>query len=364
VPRESPLAETIACYEHPGAPAAAPDAAVPSFTIEICGPDIPTTLLRAAEALVDSPYACLAYLRAFQPEIIPRLQHAVLRNNGTLIGILSFYVRQRSLIVVNRLLRLSDEVLDACVAALFERCPTMRSVAFTELYNEAGRARVRSFTWRTIDCVAVELPRSYPEYLAHFGPATRKNLRYCARRLEREAPGVRFRISRRGAIGADVVAAIVQLNHRRMALKGRSSGIDALYTSRLAALSESHGVACLAMDGTTIVAGALCAEVGRGWTLHVIAHDPRFNHVRLGLLCLLKAVEEAIACGVPTFNFLWGVGDYKLLFGGKVSALRARRYYRDVGSQLLALGDLRDCALQSLRRRLSSWRRRLRTRRQ
>jgi hypothetical protein len=357
------MAETIGCYEHPGAPAEAPDAPARSFTIEICGPDIPATLLRAAEALVDTPYACLAYVRAFQPEMMPRLQHAVLRNNGTLIGILSFYPRQRSLIVVNRLLRLSDEVLGVCVAALFERYPAMGSVAFTELYNgEDGSRAGRSLTWQSLDCVAAELPRSYPEYLAQFGPATRKNLRYCARRLEREAPGVSFRISRREAIGSAAVAAIVQLNHRRMAFKGGSSGIDAPYTSRLAALSESHGVACLAMDGATVVAGALCAEVGRGWTLHVIAHDPRFNHVRLGLLCLLRAVEEAIACGVPRFNFLWGVSDYKLLFGGQVSALRARRYYRDAGSQLLAVGDLRDCALQSLRRQLSSWRHCLRTR--
>jgi hypothetical protein len=357
------MAETIGCYEHPGAPAEAPGASARSLTIEICGPDIPATLLSAAEALVDTPYACLAYVRAFQPEIMPRLQHAVLRNNGTLLGILSFYPRQRSLIVVNRLLRLSDEVLDVCVAALFERYPTMRSVAFSELYNEEGRARTpRSFTWRTIDCIAVELPRSFPEYLTHFGPATRKNLRYCARRLEREAPGVSFRISRREAIGAHVVASIVQLNHRRMAFKGGSSGIDAVYTSRLAALSESHGVTCLAIDGTSVVAGALCAEVGTGWTLHVIAHDPRFNHVRLGLLCLLRAVEEAIACGVPRFNFLWGASDYKLLFGGQARALRARRYYRNVGSQLLALGDLRDCAFQSLRRGLSAWRHRLRTR--
>jgi hypothetical protein len=69
---------------------------------------------------------------------------------------------------------------------LFERYPTMRSVAFTEWYNEEGRARVRSSTWHTIDCVAAELPRSYPEYFAHFGPALRRVDRAIDRREHRQ----------------------------------------------------------------------------------------------------------------------------------------------------------------------------------
>jgi hypothetical protein len=90
----------------------------------------------------------------------------------------------------------------------------------------------------------------------------------------------------------------------------------------------------------------------------VIAHDPKFNHVRLGLLCLLRTVEQAIASGAARFNLLWGVGDYKLLFGGTVVALRARRYYRSVAAQVRALADMRDCAAQCARRGLSRLRRR------
>jgi hypothetical protein len=154
-----------------------------------------------------------------------------------------------------------------------------------------------------------------------------------------------------------VVAAVVRLNHLRMSSKGRISGMDEPYISSLTTLSRSHGVACIATEGSTIVAGTLCTQVGNGWTLHVIAHDPRFNHVRLGLLCLLKTVEEAIGSGAVRFNFLWGASDYKVLFGGKVVALRARRYYRHAGSKLLAFDDLRDYAIQVIRRRLSLWRR-------
>jgi hypothetical protein len=336
-----------------------------SLSVQFCGPEVSPTLLREAEALVDSPFACLAYVRAFHPEVIPQLRHAVVRSGAQLLGLLSFHARRDALVVVNRLLRWSDEVLDVCAAAMLSEHPRMLSVNFNDLYDqEAGSSPIgpRPLTWRTIDCVVVELPSSYPVYFAGFGATTQKNLRYCARRLKRETPGVEFRIYRREQINADVVAAVVQLNHKRMASKSKTSGIDPLYASKLLTLTQSHGAACIAANGSTIVGGTLCTQVGDGWTLHVIAHDPSFNHVRLGLLCLLKTVEEAIGNGASRFNFLWGMGEYKLLFGGNVATLRARRYYRHFGARLLALDDLRSCVLQSLRWRLSSWRRSYRAR--
>ena len=336
-----------------------------SLEIEFCGPEVSPALLREAEALVDSPFACLAHVRAFHPEIIPQLRHAVVRSGGQLFGILSFHARRDCLVVVNRLLRWPDEVLDVCAAAMLAEHPRMRSVSFNDLYSRgAGSSPIgrRPLTWPTIDCVAVELPPSYPAYFAGFGATTQKNLRYCVRRLEREAPQVAFCVYYREQIDADALAAVVQLNHKRMASKSKTSGIDPQYAAKLLTLSQSHGAACIAANGPTIVAGTLCTQVGNGWTLHVIAHDPRFNHVRLGLLCLLKTVEEAIAAGASRFNFLWGIGEYKLLFGGKVATLHARRYYRHWGGRWVALGDLRDCMLQSWRWRLSSWRRSYRVR--
>jgi hypothetical protein len=331
------------------------------LSVQVCGSEIAPELLLAAEAAVDTPFACLAHVRAFRPELIPRLRHAVVRRGRQLLAVFSFYARRRTLVVVNRLIRLSDDILAACAARLLEQNPSMHSVQFDDLYNgEVGSCdtRVRSLAWPTVDCAAVELPRTYPEYLQSFGSTTRKNLRYCARRLERESPHVTFRILRHEELAEPLLRDVVQLNHLRMASKGKASGMDDVYVSRLAALSRSHGVACVATDGLTVVAGTLCTRVGNGWTLHVIAHDPKFNHLRLGLLCLLRTVEEAIGSGAARFNFLWGASDYKLLFGCEVSVLQARRYYRSVRSQLLAFGDLRDCALQSVRRRLSQWRRR------
>lgn len=336
------------------------------LSVEICGAEIAAGLLRAAEFTVATPFECLAYARAFQPEIIPRLRHAVLHRERRLVAILSFYESGKSLVVINKLLRLPDDILADCAAKMLHHHPGMRSVEFDGLNNTGTATRsapVRSFTWQTIDCAEAELPSSYTDFLESFGSTTRKNLRYCDRRLQRESPNVAFRILEGEQLTEAIVAEVVQLNHLRMASKGKTSGMDPTYVSRLAALCRSHGVGCVATDGSKAVAGTLCTRVGSGWTLHVIAHDPKFNHVRLGLLCLLRTVEEAIGGGAVRFNFLWGASDYKVLFGGKISALRARRYYRNMSSQLLSLTDIRDFALQSLRRQLSTWKRARRQRR-
>jgi hypothetical protein len=333
-----------------------------SFTalaLDIYGPQIPPALLRGAESAVDTPFECLAYVRAFRPEIIPRLRHAVVRSGRQILAVLSFYPSKTSLVVVNRLIRLPDDVLAECAAQILLQNPSMRTVEFNDLYNRTAGYRsdsICSLSWTGIDCAELELPDSYDEYLQHFGSATRKNLRYCARRLERESPHIAFRILQGDEITDEIVKEIVDLNHLRMASKGKTSGMDESYASRLAVLSRLHGVACIAADGPRIVGGTLCTRVGAGWTLHVIAHDPGYNHVRLGLLCLLKSIGEAIRGGARRFNFLWGASDYKLLFGAKVSPLYTRRYYRSLGSQLLALGDIRDCVVQSMRHRISAWR--------
>jgi Acetyltransferase (GNAT) domain len=331
----------------------------PALTLDIYGPQIPPGLLSAAESSVDTPFECLAYVRAFRPEVVPSLRHAVVRSGRQIVAIFSFYTSKASLVVVNRLIRLPNDVLAASAAQMLQQYPYARSVEFNDLYTVASDGHsegIRSLSWPAVDCAEVDLPGSYDEYLQHFGSTTRKNLRYCARRLERESPDIAFRILRGEEIADAVVKEVVDLNHLRMASKGKASGMDESYASRLAVLSRSHGVACIATDGSRIVGGTLCTEVGAGWTLHVIAHDPNYNHVRLGLLCLLESVAEAIRGRARRFNFLWGASDYKLLFGAKIGTLQTRRYYRSLGCQLLALRDIRDCVVQSTRHRISLWR--------
>jgi hypothetical protein len=322
--------------------------------IEAYGTDVPLAFLRAAESAASNPYCCLVHTRAFQPELIPTLQHIVVSSADRLLIVLSYYRRGSTLFIVNQLIDLSDAVLERCARALFALHTDLHRIQLELLYDDDTRnLRSRGIpmrTWRSIEDMVLCLPDTFEQYLNGFGTKTRKNLRYCAKRLKRENPAAEFVIAENQAIDESVVAGLVHLHHLRMSTKGRRSGIDPLYTEALVRLSKHCGVACVARDGDRILGGTLCTRIGSGWSLQVIAHDPQFNHVRLGLLCLLKSIETAIGADATSFHFLWGPADYKTLFGATERPLLARRYYRSKFRRLLAVDDYRQQLAQFARR--------------
>jgi hypothetical protein len=325
------------------------------LSIALHGPEIPGNILAAAEQSADNPYTCLAACRAFEPAVAAILRHVVVSSGARVLGILSYYERGSTLVVVNRLIDFNNEILDGCVAKLFATHRTARCIAIDGVYTtetrRERRAGVPRRTWSAIENLRLDLPGSFEQYMSHFGSKTRKNLRYCAKRFGRENAGAEFAVLTRDAIDKATVDSLVELNHRRMESKGRVSGINDQFATALLALCRSHGVACIARDKDgRILGGTLCTHVGNGLSLQVIAHDPGFNHVRLGLLCLLKSIETGIASGVSVFHFLWGDSDYKVLFGAHAEPLLSCRYYRSWLDYCFALRDSRAQLLQTAKR--------------
>jgi CelD/BcsL family acetyltransferase involved in cellulose biosynthesis len=265
------------------------------------------------------------------------------------------YVQQGSTLrVVNRLLDLPADAVDECVTRMFDACPAARRIVIEAMYTSGaadGDNRFPCRVWRAAEDFELTLPRSFDEYCTVFGAKTRKNLRYCERRFEREHPAAEVVVLEGDAIDASTVDAIVRLNHLRMESKGRESGLDSDYARKLLALLRSCGVACVAREGGEVLGGTLCTRVGSGWSLQVIAHDPRFNQVRLGLLCLLRTIEAAIASGAGKFHFLWGEAEYKALFGARMRPLWTHCYYRSSIGRVLAVVDWAAKGESLLRRR-------------
>lgn len=317
------------------------------------GPEIPAAILAAAERTADNPYTCLVAYRAFEPAIAAVLRHLVVTSADRMLGVLSYHQRGAALFIVNRLIDFNDEILDRCVSTLFATHQAVRRIVIEGVYE--GEARRRHATvrrsWCALENLLLDLPTSFEQYMSHFGPKTRKNLRYCAKRFQRENPGAEFAILTRDAIDGTTVNALVGLNHLRMESKGRTSGVDAKFAAALLTLCRSHGIACVARDRDgKILGGTLCTSVGNGLSLHVIAHDPVFNHVRLGLLCLLKSIETGIASGATVFHLLWGDSQYKALFGAHAAPLLSYRYYRSWIHRVFAVRDWRDQIAQTSKR--------------
>jgi Acetyltransferase (GNAT) domain len=329
------------------------DPAAEGLSIQAYGPEIPATLLAAAERSADNPYSCLAVYRAFEPQSATVLRHLVITSADRVLGILSYHERGSSLFIVNRLLGFNDSILDRCVSLLFATHQAARRIVIEGVYEGEARLRYRTArrSWCAMENLLLDLPASFEQYMGHFGPKTRKNLRYCAKRFQRENPGAEFAILTRDVIDEATVNSLVGLNHLRMESKGRTSGVDAKFAAALLTLGRSHGIACVARDKDgKILGGTLCTRVGNGLSLQVIAHDPAFNHVRLGLLCLLKSIETGIASGATVFHFLWGDSQYKALFGAHAAPLLSYRYYRSWIHYVFAFRDWRDQIAQTSKR--------------
>lgn len=150
---------------------------------------------------------------------------------------------------------------------------------------------------------------------------SREKLRYHLRRTQRKQPGFRFRCVAAPHIDDIALRRVIDFNRARMQQKGRRFGMDAEEEALLCRMMHERGrLAMVEIDGE-LRAGLLCTRAGDDLYMHVIAHDPAFDDLRLGLLCCALAIQDAIAQGLRRFHFLWGRYDYKTRLGGQRALL-------------------------------------------
>ena len=193
-------------------------------SIQAYGPEVPAAILAAAERTADNPYSCTAAYRAFEPKNAAVLRHLVVTSGDRMLGVLSYHERDSTLFIVNRLFGFSGETLDRCVGLMFATHQAARRIVVEGMYEGEARPRhaIARRSWCAMENLLLELPPSFEQYMSHFGPKTRKNLRYCAKRFQRENPGAEFAILTRDEIDATTVNSVVGLNHLRMESKGRA----------------------------------------------------------------------------------------------------------------------------------------------
>jgi len=113
------------------------------------------------------------------------------------------------------------------------------------------------------------------------------------------------------------VRQIVNLSHDRMKKKGKCFGISSEEESQLCRQMKIVGCLFILKKNDEICAGLLCSVIETDVYLHVLAHDQKFNAMRLGLVCCILTIEHAISQGYKRLHFLWGHYDYKIKMGAK-----------------------------------------------
>lgn len=204
--------------------------------------------------------------------------------------------------------------------ALLSRLPD-DSPTLPLLRAELARRGLASRELAEPACVAA-LPESFEAYVAGLKPRMRSKVRSSVRRA-RETGGVVRWCTDAAALERDLET-LFELHQARWTAAGRPGGFAgperrAFYRAIAASYLERDrlGFASLAVDGR-VVACQIGAVAGGTYYQLQEGYDPAFEAFRPGTALRGLVIEELIARGVTTYDFLEGVSRHKTDWGGAV----------------------------------------------
>jgi CelD/BcsL family acetyltransferase involved in cellulose biosynthesis len=167
-------------------------------------------------------------------------------------------------------------------------------------------------------CPVLALPRSWDEYLARLTGKDRHELRRKMRRLERELPGAVARSHHEAQGWDEALTEFLRLHRLSKVGKARfmNERMERFFRDSTRALAAAGWARLWFLDWAgAAVASFLCFEYGETVALYNSGFHP--DHARLapGIVLLAHVISDAIARGIPTFDFLRGEESYKQAFG-------------------------------------------------
>lgn len=281
------------------------------------------TLWNTLESLYASVYSSRVLLQAAcsaeRPDLPARAW--VEHTDGKVSALLLFTQEGPLVRVLNEVMDLPAGVIRRFAAAIFARSPQAHLVRLHAIVLQAERGRPLMFSSVFSEDYVLDLPAHHDAWLASLSRRAREKVRYHLRRSFRRQPGMAFTVTSGANIAEPEVRAVLALNRQRMQRKGKAFAMSESEEAQLCEQMRQVGMLfALRLDGA-ICAGLLCSVTGRDIHMHVIAHDPAHDDLRLGLVCCCLAIQHAIGLRFARFHFLWGHYDYKRRLGGSARPL-------------------------------------------
>ena len=291
-----------------------------------------------------------------------RIEAWVARRDGCISAVILFERYQYQIRVLNEVFVLSAQVLGEFADAVFAQYPKIHMIRIHAVRIAALPKQYISLSVVVSDDYLLKLPASAEQWQRSLSARTREKLRYYLRRAQQRVPTFSFRTFGADEIRLAQIKQIIQFNRARMQVKGKRFGMSAAEEHQICQLMLERGqLSIIEIDGQPC-AGLLCTLVDGEVFMHVIAHDPAYDDLRLGLLCCALTIEDAIAKGCQQFHFLWGLYDYKTRLGGEREVLSQVVVFRDTWSLVQQPGILASQALAWIRASSRAWVRRQRQR--
>lgn len=289
---------------------------------------LPDYIWPALERCYHSIYCSEPQLR-ISGSVTPRIEAWVARRDGSISAVILFDRNQHHVRVLNEVFSLSSQVLSEFADAVFGLYPKLRVIRIRAIKIANLPKPTIGLSTDISDDYRLKLATTKEDWYRSLSARTREKLRYYLRRAQQRAPTFSFRTFSADDINLEQIKQIIQFNRARMQVKGKRFGMSANEQHQLCQLMLERGwLSTIEIDGKPS-AGLLCTLAGGDVFMHVIAHDPAHDDLRLGFLCCALTIEEAIAKGYQQFHFLWGRYDYKTRLGGEREVLLQVSLFRD-----------------------------------
>ena len=284
------------------------------------------------------------------------IQAWVTRSKDRITAVILFQTRGSVARIINEMHGIDAAQLEKFSQALFAAYPAIAAIQLHALWIQGDIRRLPLLQTEFSEDYLLSLPETTEDWRESLSSQTREKLRYHYRRSCRKKPDLCFRQIDAKDITDVQFDRVLQMNRARMMHKGRSFNMDAGETRSLRLLMRECGqMSVIEIDGE-ICAGLLCTRLENSIFMHVIAHDPRHDDLRLGFLCCALTIEAAIQRGARHFHFLWGFYDYKVRLGGQRQALYRAVILRSWRHALAHPALLGGQMMQRIRNRLRKWR--------
>jgi CelD/BcsL family acetyltransferase involved in cellulose biosynthesis len=316
---------------------------------------LPGYIWPALHGLYQSIFCSEPHLRNHD-SLRPGVQAWVARRNGDITGLILFQVKGRVARVINEMHALDAAKLNQFAQALFHEHTQVDVICLHAVRIEGNGLSLPLLQTEYSEDYLLHLPDSAEAWKGGLSSQTREKIRYHYRRSCRKQPDLNFRQIDGHDMSDAQFDRILQLSQARMSHKGRSFNMSEREVRCLRTMIRECGQLSVIEIQGEICAGLLCTRLGKSIFMHVIAHDPQHDDLRLGFLCCVLTIEAAIASRAEQFHFLWGFYDYKTRLGGqKKSLYRAvvfRSWWHGLSHPLLLGSHL----VHRARRKISQWR--------
>lgn len=185
----------------------------------------------------------------------------------------------------------------------------------------------------TEDLVA-PLPETAEHYWSMLSRNTKESIRRYRKRIAQQFPEIKFDFYERDRVSLAQIRSIVDLSSARLELKRETPNHSEQSIAQLARLVGQYGVTLIASLHGKICGGVICTRIGGNFFMHVIAHDPELDALRLGKVCCYLSICDAIGRGGREYHMLSGQYDYKFRFMGQQRDYDRITLYRSYRSML------------------------------